>query len=58
MSPMWMGILRHALTTAGGALVANGTISDGELQTGVGAVIAIVGLAWSIWEKRRAVPAS
>lgn len=46
------GLLRHALTTGGGVLVGNGMLSDGEVQTGVGAVMALFGLGLSMWDKR------
>jgi uncharacterized membrane protein YebE (DUF533 family) len=47
-----LGIVRHVLTTAGGALVANGVLTGGQLQDAVGAVIALGGIAWSIYQKR------
>jgi hypothetical protein len=48
------GLTRHLLTFAGGFLVTNGTISDGELQAVIGGVIAIGGVLWSIFAKRAA----
>jgi hypothetical protein len=54
-------ILRHLLTTAGGALTADGLLSSGQLQDGVGAIMVLVGLGWSLvnkWEQRRALAAA
>ena len=48
-----LGIIRHVLTTLGGALVANGTIDNTQLQTGAGAVAVIIGIGWSVWAKRK-----
>jgi len=45
--------IRHALTLAGGVLVSNGSISEPDLETGTGAVIAIIGIVWSIIQKKR-----
>lgn len=48
------GVIRHLLTTLGGALVANGTLSADELSAAIGAVVTLVGIAWSIVSKRTA----
>jgi hypothetical protein len=53
-----LAIIRHVLTTAGGALVTDGLISSSQLQDGVGAVIVI---AWSLvnkYQHRRALAAA
>lgn len=44
-------IARHALTTAGGALVAKGVIAGGDLPGIVGAVMSLGGVAWSLINK-------
>lgn len=46
------GIIRHALTTAGGALVAAGILDKGQTGAFVGAGMVLVGIAWSWWQKR------
>lgn len=48
------GVVRHVLTLGGGALVANGALDATQAETLVGAAMAIFGVAWSIWAKRRA----
>ena len=48
-----LGILRHVLTTLGCGLVTNGTLSGGDLETGVGALLTVAGIAWSIYDKKR-----
>ncbi len=48
------GIIRHALTVLGGALVTKGYIDDALLIEGVGAVMAIIGFVWSYSEKTKA----
>ena len=52
MPEMILGILRHVLTTAGGGLVASGTLDASTMQTGAGAVMTLVGIGFSLWNKR------
>lgn len=52
MTPAILGIARHLLTLGGGALVARGYIDAGAAETLVGAGVAIVGVVWSVYEKR------
>lgn len=47
-------VLRHILTAAGGVAVAKGYLDSGTLDTAVGAILTLVGLGWSIWDKRAA----
>jgi hypothetical protein len=47
-----MGIVRHALTTIGGALVASGTLDPSQVEVLTGAGVALAGIGWSVWEKR------
>lgn len=46
-----LGIIRHALTFAGGFLVVSGKIDESTLTEGVGAALALVGILWSIIDK-------
>ena len=50
----WLGILRHGLTCGGGGLVTNGLLTAGDLQAGIGALMTIIGLVWSVYNKRQA----
>ena len=52
-SPL-LGVLRHLLTFGGGYLVSGGVVSSTELEAGIGALISLAGVAWSIYEKRKA----
>ena len=54
MTSIILGLVRHALTAAGGALVANGTLGGSDLEAGIGAIITLVGLVASVWSKRKA----
>lgn len=51
------GLVRHALTTAGGALVTGGYIGDSDATALVGAGMAVFGVIWSFIQKRRATNA-
>ena len=54
MAQAIMGIIRHVLTAFGGGLVANGTITDGDFQAGLGAILTIAGIVWSVISKKQA----
>jgi hypothetical protein len=43
-----LSMLRHVLTTLGGALITAGYISSGNLEAAIGALVTIVGLAYAI----------
>jgi len=47
-----LAILRHLLTVAGGSIATNGTLSSSELEQGIGAVLTLAGICWSVLEKR------
>ena len=50
---MFSGILRHVLTIAAGALVSRGVLNANDAQMAVGAVVALAGIGWSVWCKRK-----
>lgn len=45
-------IIRHGLTSAAGALVTAGYLSNSDATQAVGAVMALIGIAWSAYQKR------
>lgn len=45
------GIIRHLLTAGGGILVSDGYINNSQLTDGVGAVIVLIGIGWSLFNK-------
>lgn len=45
------GIIRHLLTAGGGVLVADGYVSASQLQDGVGALLVLIGIGWSLFNK-------
>lgn len=54
---MILGLVRHLLTFGGGYLVAANLADVSIVNEGVGAIISLVGIAWSIYEKRTALAA-
>ena len=54
MSENVYSFVRHAISFAGGALVAKGYVSQEELMEGVGAVMTLLALIWSFVQKRKA----
>jgi len=53
LKDMVLGLLRHALTTGGGVLVANGTMTQDNLTAIVGGLLALVGIGFSVWNKKK-----
>lgn len=49
--PILAGIVRHGLTSLGGALVAGGYMESSQTAAFVGAGMTIAGVAWSWWQK-------
>ena len=49
-----LGIARHLLTLAGGVLVTRGALDEGQLSEAVGALCALIAIAWSVQHKRSA----
>ncbi len=47
-----LGLVRHILTFGGGAAVAQGMLTNSDLTTGVAAVMTLIGVVWSVWDKR------
>jgi hypothetical protein len=45
------GLIRHALTIIGGALVAKGVLEEDIMLDCVGVAMSIVGLVWSFKSK-------
>lgn len=45
------GIVRHALTTGAGMLVAHGYIQSSQTEQVVGAAMVLIGVGWSWWQK-------
>lgn len=48
----FLGILRHALTTIGGILVTKGYVDESAILELSGAIVALVGVIWSVVSKR------
>ncbi len=46
-----LGIARHILTFVGGAGVTSGLMTSSDLTTGVSALMTLIGLIWSMYEK-------
>jgi hypothetical protein len=47
-----LGIVRHILTFAGGFVVAKGLVEGQQIEEIVGAVVTIIGAAWSVLSKK------
>jgi hypothetical protein len=51
LKPILAGIVRHALTTAGGALVAGGYMDSSQTSAFIGGGMVVAGIVWSWWQK-------
>lgn len=59
MRDIILGGARHLLTTAGGVLATSGYLSATDAEMLAGALATIIGIVWSIWDKRsRSAPAA
>jgi hypothetical protein len=52
LSPVLAGLARHALTSAGGALVAGGYMQSSDTAAFVGGGMVVAGVVWSWWQKK------
>lgn len=50
---MVLGLIRHILTFGGGLLSAKGYIAETDVELITGAVITLVGTAWSAYDKKK-----
>jgi len=48
-----LGLIRHALTTAGGSLVAGGVLVETDLMAIIGGIVTAAGVVWSYVEKQQ-----
>lgn len=48
-----LGLIRHTLTASGGGLVAKGLLTASTLEQGIGALITLIGVIWSIINKQK-----
>ena len=49
-----LGVVRHALTIMGGYLVSRGVVDEATITVAAGSVTSIIGVVWSIFDKRKA----
>lgn len=54
---MILGLVRHVLTFAGGYLTTQGLATTDEVQGGIGAIVTLAGIVWSVIAKKNAKPA-
>lgn len=55
MNPTLSSLIRHALTAAGGFLVAKGLASADQAAELAGAAATVIGTIWSIWKNRKPI---
>lgn len=49
-----LGIVRAILTSAGGALITQGIVTDAQLNDVIGAILIVGGALWSYLQKKQA----
>ncbi len=57
-STVILGVVRHLLSTGGGAALLSGAVSDDDLQKIFGAILTIGSVIWSVMKNRAAAAAS
>ncbi|MDE2096394.1 MAG: hypothetical protein KGL39_04045 [Patescibacteria group bacterium] len=53
MNPIYQTIIQNVLKAAGAVAVANGVVTDAQWQTIAGAVVALVGVAWDVYQSKQ-----
>jgi hypothetical protein len=53
MKDQVLGLIRHALTFAGGIVVAKGLIDEGLFQEILGGLMTLAGAVWSVTSKNK-----
>lgn len=53
MQPVITGIVRHLLTALGGGLVGDGLLDQDQLNGGIGAVVLLVTIGWSVYTNKK-----
>jgi hypothetical protein len=48
-----LGLVRHALTIIGGALIAKGYVEEDIVGEVIGSVMSLTGVIWSIMDKKK-----
>jgi hypothetical protein len=49
--PIIQSFIRHALTSGGGILFAHSLASQSDINTAIGAAMALIGFGWSVFQK-------
>lgn len=53
-----LGMLRHGLTSVSGGLVAHGYLTGDQQQQAVGAILTVIGIGFSVYDKYAAKKAA
>jgi hypothetical protein len=51
------GLVRHGLGALAGGAITSGVVTSSQVEVVSGALTALVVVAWSIWQKRKSLPA-
>lgn len=46
-----LGLVRHGLTSVGGAFIGKGVVTGDQLEVIVAGVVTLLGVLWSLWDK-------
>jgi hypothetical protein len=57
MNPTLQALLRHILTAGGAALAARYGLDSADVEGVAGAVVTLLSIAWSLYDKRAAARA-
>lgn len=53
-----LGIVRHILTFGGGYIAAKGIADQALVNEAIAALVTLIGVAWSVANKKAATPAA
>ena len=49
--------VRHGLGLLAGGAITSGMVTSSQVEVAAGAITALVIVAWSVWQKRKSLPA-
>lgn len=47
-----LGLVRHVITAGGGLVIGKGYIDASAFDAAVGAIVTLIGIGWSVVDKR------
>lgn len=50
---IFLALVRHVVTFVGGSLAMQGAMTNGEVETAVGAIMSLASIAWAVYSRHK-----